>query len=267
MRRLVPPALAVLLIAGCGGGDEKAAAPRKTPAKTGVIHVVYDAPTSDAGREAKQVLRLGGTDGVAKGFTHSFRLPRDVTIHVVNDFVGPNYQPATRTITLSYGFVEYVAKLLLENFPELHTNQNELGREWAAINGFILVHEWGHALIDLYDLPVLGKEEDAADALAAVFMTQFVKGGDEFSFDAAKFFDALSARQRKLAPSDYWDQHSLDKQRAYSIVCWVAGASQEDFQAIEQKGILSEDRLRSCPAEYNQRVKSWGALLKPHLRK
>lgn len=272
MRRLAGLATAALLVAGCGGSDNGSSATTttrgyKAPAANGVIRVKYDPPTSAAGREAKQVLQLGGTDGVAKGFTKSFKLPKDVTIHVVDDFVGPNYQPATRTITLSYGFVEYVAKLLLENFPELRNDQNELGREWAAINGFILVHEWGHALIDLYDLPVLGKEEDAADALAAVFMTQFVKGGAEFSFDAAKFFDALSARQRNLAPSDYWDEHSLDKQRAYAIVCWVAGASEEDYKTIQQFGILGEDRLRSCPAEYQQRVKSWGTLLEPHLRR
>ena len=259
-----------LLAAGCGGGDKGSAA--KTTTTRGYvppahrIRVVYDQPTSNAAREAMQVLRLGGTDGVAKGFTKSFKLPHDVTIHAVNGFVGPNYNPSNRTITLSYGFVEYVARLLLANFPQLAKNQSELGKEWAAIDGFILVHEWGHALIDLYKLPVLGKDEDAADALAAVFMTKFVNGGAEYAFDAAKFFDALSARQRNLAPSDYWDEHSLDKQRAYSIVCWVAGASQQDYKTIESFGILPADRLRSCPAEYQQRVTSWGELLKPHLR-
>src|SRR3954447_4927300 len=259
---------AAALLAGCGGnsGGSTSTATTTASGPHGKITVVYDPPANGAGAEAKKVLQLGGTNGVAAGFTKSFKLPHNVTIHAVNGFEGPNYNPANRTITLSYGFVEYVAKLLLENFPQLAKDQNELGREWAAVNGFILVHEWGHALIDLYDLPVLGKEEDAADALAAVFMTQFVKGGAEYSYDAAKFFDALSARQRKLAPADYWDEHSLDKHRAYSIVCWVAGASEHDFKVIEQANILGEDRLRSCPAEYQQRVRSWLTLLKPHLR-
>src|SRR5688500_14135049 len=35
---------------------------------------------------------------------------------------------------------------------------------------FILYHELGHALIDLLNLPVLGREEDAADNLASVMM-------------------------------------------------------------------------------------------------
>ena len=231
------------------------------------IQVVYDQPADAAAAQARQVLKLGGTDGVAAGFTKNFKLPHDVTIHAVNGFVGPNYNPDGRTITLSYGFVNYVEKLLVENFPALRTDQNELGREWAAVDGFILVHEWGHALIDLYDFPVLGKEEDAADALATVFMTRFVSGGSQYAFDAAKFFDALSARQRHLAPSDYWDAHSLDKQRAYSIVCWIAGSNQHDYGVIANAGIISQDRLQSCPAEYQQRVHSWLALLAPHFRR
>jgi hypothetical protein len=270
MRRLTIGLLCTAALGGCGGddGDSSNSTPAKTaPEASGKLKVVYDEPVDDAGREAQQVLKLGGTDGIAAGFTKTFKLPRDITIHAANGSEGPNYNPATRTITMSYGFVEYVARLLLENFPQLQTNQNELGREWAAINGFILIHEWGHALIDQYEIPVLGKEEDAADALATVFMTRFVKGGAEYAFDAAKFFDALSARQRKLAPSDYWDEHSLDKQRAYAIVCWIAGADENDAKIIAQAGILSPERLQRCPAEYQQRVTSWLTLLKPHFRR
>ena len=267
MRRWLALATLCLVVAGCGGDDNSGGtttAARKPPKPTGKIRVVYDPPQSGAEREAKTILSAGGLDGVAKGFTHSFKLPRDVTFHAANGNEGPNYNPQTRTVTMSYGFAEYVGQLLLAN--KLVQNESDLGKQWAAINDFILVHEWAHALIDLYDLPVLGKEEDAADALAAVFMTRFVQGGAEYAFDAAQFFDALSARQRKLAPSDYWDEHSLDKQRAYSIVCWVAGANDHDYKVIEEAGILGEDRLRNCPAEYEQRVKSWFALLKPHLR-
>ena len=35
---------------------------------------------------------------------------------------------------------------------------------------FILYHELGHALIDQLGLPVLGREEDAADNLASIMM-------------------------------------------------------------------------------------------------
>lgn|GEM_PF-568596 len=232
----------------------------------GRIAVAYDPPSDADGRFAKQILRLGGTDGVAAGLSRSFVLPRDMEIHVVNGFVGPNYDPQTKTITLSYGFVSYVGDQLTKNFPGLEKDQDELGRELAAVDGFILLHELGHALIDLYNLPVLGKEEDAADSVATVFLTQTVKNGAEYAFDAAKFFNALSARQRKLAPSAYWDEHSLDKQRAYAIVCWIAGSSERDLSTVRGMGILGDERLQRCPGEYQQKVRAWDALLQPHAR-
>jgi hypothetical protein len=246
--------------------DADATTTASAGAAGGKIHVVYDPPSNQDGADAQQILRLGGTDGIADGLSHSFVLPADMGIHVVDGFVGPNYDPQSKTITLSYGFTNYVARQLTRSFPELKKDQNELGREWAAVDGFVLLHEFGHALIDLYGLPVLGKEEDAADSVATVFLTTTVKNGAEYAFDAARFFNAMSARQRKLAPSAYWDEHSLDKQRAYAIVCWVAGSSEDDMATVRHLGILDDARLRGCPSEYRQKVRSWDSLLAPHTR-
>jgi Putative metallopeptidase len=263
-QRTSHPAALRLGFTKCAGSGETASASGEDT--TGTIHVVYDPPTSSDNAQAEQILRLGGTDGVAKGFTHSFALPSDITIHAVNEFVGPNWNPRTKTITVSYPFVVYIAKTLKENFPALRSNDYEFGQELAAVDGFVLTHEFGHALIALFNLPVLGKEEDAADSLAAVFFIKFVSGGAQYAFDAAKFFHAMSARQRKLAPADYWDQHSLDEQRADSIVCWVAGSGQQTYQAVAKLGILGQDRLKTCPAEYQQKLQSWTELLRQHVR-
>ena len=37
---------------------------------------------------------------------------------------------------------------------------------------FLLFHEVGHALMDVLDLPILGQEEDAADQLAVLILTE-----------------------------------------------------------------------------------------------
>ena len=220
----------------------------------GKISVRYDPPNDKIGSDAKQILQLGGTDGVAEGFTTSFKLPEDITIHVVNGVVGPHYDPQDRTITLSYGFVNYTAGVLKTNFPELRRDDREFGKQLAAVDAFILVHEFGHAFIHAFDLPVLGREEDAADAVATVFLTRAVENGAEYAFDAARFFNALSSRQRNLAPQDFFDEHSLDKQRAYSIVCWIAGSSEQSYREVARRRLLSEARQQRCPAEYQQKV-------------
>ena len=75
----------VLLLAGCGseeGGSEQPARstctgrPTAATAKTAEppqerhgITVTYDEPQNDAEATAKQILQLGGPDGVAEGFT------------------------------------------------------------------------------------------------------------------------------------------------------------------------------------------------------
>ena len=111
------PAVAAATAAGTTTATTTAAG--ASTGAPGVISVDYDTPRDKAGAFAKEILRLGGTDGVAAGFTKSFALPVDVTIHVVNGVVGPSYDPATKTITLSYGFVNYTASVLKRNFPEL----------------------------------------------------------------------------------------------------------------------------------------------------
>ena len=42
-------------------------------------------------------------------------------------------------------------------------------REDAIVGGFVstLLHETGHAIFHLLDIPIFGREEDAADAIAA----------------------------------------------------------------------------------------------------
>jgi hypothetical protein len=270
-------AIAVLAGGGCGGGSRSSGATTRTQAHTkvsavsaapsGTIRTAYDAPSSVANAQAEEVLKVGGTDALARDFTEAFSLPTDITIHAVNQFVGPFWDPSNHSITLSYGFVNYIARTLEQNFAAVRNSRQELGKEVAAVDAFVLAHELGHGLIRVFSLPVLGKEEDAADSLAAVFLTRFVPGGDGFTFDAAKFFHGMSARQRKLAPADYWDVHSLDEQRAYEIVCWVAGSKQADYQAVAKLGILGPARLQTCPSEYQQKLDSWTQLLRPHFRR
>jgi hypothetical protein len=84
---------------------------------------------------------------------------------------------------------------------------------------FTLLHEMAHAAINQFDLPVLGKEEDAADSFAA---TRLIRIGSEFSdqvvASAAKSWFLMDRRDRKEGETvPYYDEHGLDQQRAYQI--------------------------------------------------
>ncbi|MGH2839752.1 MAG: hypothetical protein ACRDKY_02875, partial [Solirubrobacteraceae bacterium] len=86
-------ALGALLAGGCGSDDKESGDKAKTTdadGPNGKIRVVYAPPQDVVGRQAMEILRLGGTDGVAAGFTQRLKLPHNLKINVVNGFVGPN---------------------------------------------------------------------------------------------------------------------------------------------------------------------------------
>lgn len=76
-----------------------------------------------------------------------------------------------------------------------------------------LYHELGHALIDVLQLPVLGKEEDAADHLSVILMNDI---WDEDSAAVVSASDAtayaLQAARREAGGEEpaYADEHSLE---------------------------------------------------------
>src|SRR5438128_1647538 len=96
---------------------------------------------------------------------------------------------------------------------------------------FVLAHETAHALISVFEIPVIGREEDAADALATVVA---LKMGNTFAdrvvVNAAKGWFLSDQRDRKEGiPSAFYDEHGLDLQRAYYIVCLMVGGAPEKF--------------------------------------
>ncbi|MFL6160089.1 MAG: DUF4344 domain-containing metallopeptidase [Marmoricola sp.] len=269
--RYLAPVVALALLAGCGSAskdDSAASSPTKSasskPVKKHVITVSYDEPQTDDEATAKQILQLGGTDGVASGFSDNFAFPVDLKIHATSGDGSPFYDPATKTVTLFYGFVNTTARIIKAGDPTM--SDNDFGKAWAAVDAFILIHELGHAFVDVFDIPITGREEDAVDGMATVFFTDYVKNGAEYAFDAASFFNQLQGMQGAPDAAQFQDEHSLSVQRAYDIVCSVAGSSDATMQDIAARGILPESRLQRCPAEYAQKSKAWTALLKPHLR-
>jgi hypothetical protein len=134
---------------------------------------------------------------------------------------------------------------------------------------FVLGHETAHALISVFDLPVLGREEDAADTLATVVALKMANAfADRVVVNAARGW-FLSDRQDKKdgTPASFYDDHGLDLQRAYYIVCLMVGAAPDKFTNLANEVKLPKERQSDCKFEYNNISWSWGEVLKPHKRK
>lgn len=130
---------------------------------------------------------------------------------------------------------------------------------------FVLYHEVAHLLVHQLQLPVLGKEEDAADNLATwVLLNKRTSDTDQVLADAAQGWMLSGvAYDSGGVESDYAAAHSLDKQRAYQIVCLMVGSDQNAFRPIANQYALDRDRQDTCDLDYSLIDRSLRGLLKP----
>ena len=133
---------------------------------------------------------------------------------------------------------------------------------------FVGFHEMGHALVGQLHLPVLGRGEDAADSFATLAMLQ---EGTEFSVNvlvqAARGWFLMDRREQKLGNTlSFYDEHGLDKQRAYAIVCLMVGSNDKLFKELADWVQMPEERQQTCHNDYDDAKYSWDVVLKPFLR-
>ena len=197
-------------------------------------------------------------------------LPRPITF-VTAQCEEPNafYAAQRGEVVLCYETM----KVLLERGQALEAEQS-LGAGYAqaylrANLRFIVLHETGHALIDLLEIPITGREEDAVDQLATTLMLRFA-GMDESSSQvtqnlrmAANWFLVRSTGQYNL--DAYADEHALGEQRYFNLQCLLYGSNPARYVSIVTDGDLPEARAKGCPAEARRVSRAWVRLLLPHI--
>jgi hypothetical protein len=143
--------------------------------------------------------------------------------------------------------IEAAAKAAL-NSPRLKglTEQQRIDRvEFVAGNTLVLLsHEMGHVLISEMHLPILGREEDAADTYAALRLLTI---GTSFSqhelTEAAQGWFLSDRRDQESGEKPlYYDEHNLGQQRAYQILCLMVGSDPNKF-----KGLADEMKMPVSP--------------------
>lgn len=128
---------------------------------------------------------------------------------------------------------------------------------------FVLYHEVGHLLFDQLGLPILGREEDAADNLATwTLLNKRTSDTDRALADAANGWILSGiAYDSGGEDSDFYDTHSLDKQRAFQIVCLMVGSDDTAFRPIANEYRMERDRQESCYWDYETVDRSLKGLL------
>lgn len=133
---------------------------------------------------------------------------------------------------------------------------------------FTMYHEIGHMLVSELGLPVLGREEDAVDALATIWLLTDDSDDDSWNalIDAADgwYFNAVQSTGSGVDDFSYYSDHSLDIQRAYAMVCLMVGAVPDVFRDAADAYDIDSDQQEACAYTYEQARSSWEVLLEPH---
>lgn len=211
-----------------------------------------------------QAIRENRTlEDAAEQLNEKLALPQDITLQA-KSCGQPNafYNPDDHSLTICYELMEHfynLAKAQGKSEQESNIYMND------AIT-FVFCHELGHALIDTYKLPVTGREEDVADQLATYVSCEELGERGERAAAAGAMSFAYQSGGGRGQPGDqaYADEHSLDQQRFYNILCWLYGHDPNKHSKIVSSGALPRNRAQRCSGEYHQIVTTWQELLKPY---
>src|ERR1043165_6346685 len=161
---------------------------------------------------------------------------------------------------------------MLEDHPHFKgraAQEIEKGVEFVTGNTvFVLSHESGHALIAEMGIPVIGREEDGADAFATIMALKMKNAfADRVLTSAARGWFLGDQRDKKDGmKTPYYDEHGIDLERAYAIVCLMVGGEPDKYSPLADEVKIPAERQGTCQGDYSNASWSWDKVLKPHQR-
>jgi Putative metallopeptidase len=152
-----------------------------------------------------------------------------------------------------------------------------IDQKTIVVGGFfhMVLHEVSHAIFDQFKTPIFGREEDAADQLAAYVVLNLEKTDRDKLVTAAIYLFANEAGvigKRKIGNMvvkkrlrDFSSFHSTPGQRLYNILCMAYGSDQRRFARVVKSGALPKERAEGCTDEYAQIQNAYRKLIVPHI--
>lgn len=138
--------------------------------------------------------------------------------------------------------------------------QPETGQFLSGAASHTIHHEIAHMLIDRLQLPVVGREEDAADQYAWLQMIgRWRETGNQAPIRAAILLWHLEHRRASSEDDRVpaWSEHSSDQQRLFLGICLVAGLEPDVFGDLAAKYGMPEDRLDACAEDAELIEAAW----------
>jgi hypothetical protein len=228
------------------------------------VNIAYgDAPAGEAALvHAHDILVKSQALEELSSFLNPLRLPTDLNIH--GDACGGAfrrpYDSATKTVTICY---EMIARIL--DVAKAQTTASDQDRSEAIVGTIVeaLFHETAYALFDLFDVPIWGRVDDAADRLTAFVMMQFGEDNARTTIlGSARFFNWSA---RTWTGQDFASTEAPEAQRFFNFLCIAYGGDPIAFDNLKTNGALPDYRSAQCAKEYQQVRKAFDLRLMPFI--
>ena len=232
--------------------------------KVNRVKVRYVSPENPAHEHIYTELKQRGALEKLQTLLSPVRLPK--TLHIslegCDGEADAFYEDAE--ITICYEYIDE----LIKNMPDEKRPSGIAPMDTVIGPLFeVALHEFAHAMFDMLKLPVFGREEDAADQVAAYTLLQF--GETESRRLIAGTAYAYHMDEKKIdscrSMEDYASEHGTPAQRFFNVLCIAYGADAKLYGDIVSKGYLPKSRAEFCEEEYEQVQDAVDLLIIPHI--
>lgn len=250
-KTLAPAFLAALLLAATNLVSPAAAESWESIPPNPNVDYVYVTPKNPKLEATEQVLKDRKVLQELQRFLAPLNLPHHLELRTIQcNAVNAFYNPSDRSLNLCYELVNGIVGIA----PKTVTPDGFITRQ-AAIFGTIVgvvLHEGGHMMFDMFDVPRFGREEDAADETAAFLALQFNKDVARAIIKGFVYFWALNKDPTARSPMTAWsDEHGSASQRMYNTLCLAYGGDPKTFKDFVDRGWLPKERAKGCAREYD----------------
>ena len=209
------------------------------------IRVLYQVPKAPEAQEIYREMRARRVLEGLQEIVSIVRLPRPLTLRLseCDGEINAWYAPETRSVTVCYEYIQDMR----DRAPKA-TSPAGVTRHDAIVGPVaqVFLHETGHALFHLLDVPVLGREEDAADQFAALVLLRLRPAQARQIIDGSAFLFASYGAEEKPEKDSFADDHGLFYQRLYNLLCLAYGSDKRAFGYLVERGDLPKERAEKC---------------------
>jgi hypothetical protein len=237
------------------------------------IRIEYELPKNPKHQMLYETIKQRQVLEMLQRMLSPFRFPVELTIKtmgcdgLINSWF--SYDESIPTVHMCYELLQDIMKTM----PAQATPVLGIMPHDAVVGQFLFwsLHEVGHAVFHIFEVPLFGREEDAADQFAMYLMLQFGKDQAHRWVEGAAYaahefiMDHQNNPEVHKRLEKFSSVHGLPEQRFYNGLCLAYGADATLFADVVATGLLPTMRAENCEHEFQTFAYAFKAEIRPHI--